>query len=181
MGAYALRRLLQLPLVLLGISLVVFLIMALLPGDPALAILGPYATPDALATLRADLGLEQPLWSRFWHWLSAALQGDLGRSISLQRPVADEIAERLGPTLLLASSALGLSVLLGLAAGIEVAVVNLQGQALMAPIDNPFRCADEMLTEISAPSSQPFRYMAAQASKPPSAITARTVARRTSL
>ena len=121
MGAYTLRRLLQLPLVLLGISLVVFLIMALLPGDPALAILGPYATPEALATLRAELGLDQPLWSRFWHWLSAALQGDLGRSISLQRPVADEIAERLGPTLLLASSALGLSVLLGLAAGVAAA------------------------------------------------------------
>ena len=49
MGAYALRRLLQLPLVLLGISLVVFLIMALLPGDPALAILGPYATPGRRA------------------------------------------------------------------------------------------------------------------------------------
>ena len=121
MGAYALRRLLQLPLVLLGISLVVFLIMALLPGDPALAILGPYATPDALATLRAELGLDQPLWQRFGHWLGAALQGDLGRSISLQRPVADEIAERLGPTLLLASSALGLSVLLGLAAGVAAA------------------------------------------------------------
>ena len=121
MGAYALRRLLQLPLVLLGISLVVFLIMALLPGDPALAILGPYATPDALATLRAELGLDQPLWRRFVDWLGAALRGDLGQSISLQRPVVDEIAERLGPTLLLASSALGLSVLLGLAAGVAAA------------------------------------------------------------
>ena len=57
MGAYALRRLLQLPLVLLGISLVVFLIMALLPGDPALAILGPYATPDALAYESSLFGL----------------------------------------------------------------------------------------------------------------------------
>jgi peptide/nickel transport system permease protein len=115
--AYVLRRLLQLVPVLFGISLVVFLIMALLPGDPALAILGPYATPESLASLRRELGLDQPLWRRFLLWLGDLVQGDLGRSVSLERPVADEIAERLGPTLLLAATALALSVVLGLAAG----------------------------------------------------------------
>lgn len=122
MTAYLLRRLLQLIPVLLGISLVVFLIMALLPGDPALAILGPYATPESLASLRQELGLDAPLWRRYLIWLGNLLQGDLGRSITLERPVIDELSERLGPTLLLAGSALALSVLLGLAAGILAAV-----------------------------------------------------------
>jgi peptide/nickel transport system permease protein len=122
MTAYLLRRLLQLVPVLFGISLVVFLIMALLPGDPALAILGPYATPESLTSLRRELGLDEPLWRRYLIWLGNLLQGDLGRSITLERPVIDELGERLGPTLLLAGSALVLSVLLGLAAGIVAAV-----------------------------------------------------------
>jgi peptide/nickel transport system permease protein len=102
--------------------------MALLPGDPALAILGPYATPEALASLRADLGLDQPLWRRFLVWLGNLLQGDLGRSITLERPVADEISERIGPTLLLAGAALSLSVVLGLAAGAVAAAHRRQWQ-----------------------------------------------------
>lgn len=117
MTGYALRRLLQLVPVLLGISIVVFFITALLPGDPALAILGPYATPESLASLRAELGLDRPVWQRYVIWLGNVVQGDLGRSVTLQRPVIDEIAERLGPTLLLAGAALGLSVVLGFAAG----------------------------------------------------------------
>ncbi len=121
MNGYILRRLLQLIPVLFGISLVVFLIMALLPGDPALAILGPYATPESLASLRNELGLEEPLWRRFFIWLGNVLQGDLGRSVALQRPVVEEIGERIGPTLLLAAAALALSVVLGLGAGVVAA------------------------------------------------------------
>ncbi len=121
MSTYVLHRLLQLIPVLFGISLVVFLIMALLPGDPALAILGPYATPESLASLREDLGLDQPFWQRFFIWLGNVLQGDLGRSVTLQRPVVDEIGERIGPTLLLAATALVLSAALGLAAGLIAA------------------------------------------------------------
>jgi peptide/nickel transport system permease protein len=121
MTVYVLRRLLQLIPVLFGVSLVVFLIMALLPGDPALAILGPYATPESLASLRTELGLDQPLWQRFFIWLSNLLQGDLGRPVALQRPVIDEIGERVGPTLLLAGTALVLSVSLGLAVGVIAA------------------------------------------------------------
>jgi peptide/nickel transport system permease protein len=126
--AYFLFRLLQLVPVLFGISLVVFLIMALLPGDPALAILGPYATPESLASLRAELGLDQSLWRRFFIWLANVLQGDLGRSVTLQRPVLQEIAKRIGPTMLLAASALALSVPLGLAAGAVAAAHRRQWQ-----------------------------------------------------
>ncbi len=128
MAAYTLRRLMQLVPVLIGISVVVFLIMALLPGDPALAILGPYATPESLASLRAELNLDQPLWRRFFVWLGNVLQGDLGRSVSLQRPVIEEIAERIGPTLLLAATALTISVVLGLAAGAVAAAHRRQWQ-----------------------------------------------------
>ncbi len=128
MTTYVLRRLLHLIPVLFGIALVVFLIMALLPGDPALAILGPYATSESLASLRRELGLDLPLWQRFFIWLGNVLQGDLGRSVTLQRPVIDEIAERVGPTVLLAATALVLSVALGLAVGTIAAVHRGQWQ-----------------------------------------------------
>ncbi len=126
MGLYTLRRLLQLIPVLFGISLVVFLIMALLPGDPALAILGPYANPESLAALRDELELDEPLWRRYIVWLADLLHGDLGRSVSLDRPVLEEIGERLGPTLLLAGCALLLSMVFGLAAG-AVAAAHRRG------------------------------------------------------
>jgi len=120
--AYLIKRLSMLPLVLLGVALVVFLIMSLVPGDPALAILGPYATPERLATLRDELGLDQPLPIRFAHWLGSLLHGDLGHSVSLERPVLDVVLERIGPTLLLAAAALGLGALAGLGAGMVAAL-----------------------------------------------------------
>jgi peptide/nickel transport system permease protein len=122
MYGYAFRRLLLAVPVLLGISVVVFLLMALVPGDPAHAILGPYATPENVAHLRAELGLDRPLPERYLVWLNNLLHGDLGRSYSLNRPVLDEVAERLGPTLLLAGTALLLCNLMGLAAGVVAAV-----------------------------------------------------------
>ncbi|WP_295884464.1 ABC transporter permease [uncultured Thiohalocapsa sp.] len=122
MGGYVVRRLLLLLPVLLGVSLVVFAVMALVPGDPALAILGPYATPERLAELRAELALDQPWWRRWLDWLAGVLKGDMGRSVSLERPVADAVLERLGPTLLLAAAALVLGAVLGLAAGLLAAL-----------------------------------------------------------
>lgn len=121
MARHLLWRLLLLLPVWLGVSLVVFLTMALVPGDPALAILGPYATPASLAALRADLGLDLPLAERYLAWLGRVVTGDLGHSIALHRPVADEVLERLGPTLLLAGTALGVAVAGGVAAGMAAA------------------------------------------------------------
>lgn len=122
MTVYALRRIALAIPVLFGVSVVVFLAMALIPGDPALAILGTFATPETVAKLNAELGLDRPLPVRYLIWLKGVLTGDLGRSYALGRPVADEVADRIGPTLILALAALSLSVLFGLAAGVAAAV-----------------------------------------------------------
>ncbi|MFP4246551.1 MAG: ABC transporter permease [Halochromatium sp.] len=122
MSAYVCKRLLLLVPVLLGVSLVVFGVMSLVPGDPALAILGPYATPERLAELRAELGLDRSWPVRYGLWLGGVLDGDLGRSVALERPVLDLVLERLGPTLLLAGSALLLGTLLGLVVGMVAAL-----------------------------------------------------------
>lgn len=106
MYRYIIKRLILVVPVLLGISVIVFLIMALLPGDAAQAILGSYATPENLARVRSDLGLDEPLVTRYFIWLGNILQGDFGRSYTLQRPVLDEVLDRLGPTLLLAGTSL---------------------------------------------------------------------------
>jgi peptide/nickel transport system permease protein len=122
MLSYALRRLAMIIPVLLGISVIVFLIMAMIPGDPALAILGSFATPENTAQLRQDLGLDRSLFQQYFIWLGNLLYGDFGRSYSLNRPVIDEVLERLGPTLLLAGASLILCTILGLATGVVSAV-----------------------------------------------------------
>jgi len=128
MPRYVLRRLALLIPVLMGMSIVVFVLMAVVPGDPALAILGPYATDENLAQLRRELGLDKPLPTRYVIWLGDLLQGDFGRSVTLQRPVLDEVLERLGPTLLLSASALFIAGVIGLAAGMAAAVYHRRWQ-----------------------------------------------------
>lgn len=122
MTGYILRRLVLLLPVLLGVTLIVFLMMALLPGDPALAILGPYATPENTAAIRADMGLDKPLPQQYLIWLGNVLAGDLGRSYSLGRPVIAEIVDRLGPTLILTGAAFVLCLVFGVVAGLTAAV-----------------------------------------------------------
>ena len=122
MFAYIVRRLIHAVPVLFGISILVFLIISAIPGDTATAILGAYATPENVARVNAQLGLDQPLPVQYLTWLGAALEGDFGRSYALNRPVIDEISERLGPTVLLASTAMVLCVILGLLAGSAAAI-----------------------------------------------------------
>jgi peptide/nickel transport system permease protein len=119
---YLIKRLILVVPVLLGVSVIVFLVMVLIPGDPATAILGAYATPENLARLREELGLDKPLIQQYLIWLGNILHGDFGRSFSLDRPVLDVVLDRLGPTLILAGSALALCTLLGLFAGVITAV-----------------------------------------------------------
>lgn len=118
MAAYILKRLLSAIPVILGITIIVFLIMSLIPGDPATAILGSYATPENVEKLNRDLGLDRSLAEQYFIWLGNMLQGDFGRSFSLNRPVLDEVLERFGATLILAGTALLLCSMLGIAAGV---------------------------------------------------------------
>ena len=121
MHLYVLKRILAVVPVLLGLTVIVFLIMALIPGDPATAILGSFATPENVARLNRDLGLDQPPVRRYLIWLGNLLQGDLGRSYSLNRPVLDEVRERFSATLVLAGAAFVLCTLWGLLIGIWTA------------------------------------------------------------
>jgi peptide/nickel transport system permease protein len=118
---YLLRRLLHLGPVLLGVSAVVFLVLHLTPGDPALIMLGSQATQEDLSRLRAELGLDQPLSVQYLSWIGHVLRGDLGRSLWMKRPVLTEVLVRFKATLLLTASALLLSTASGLALGIASA------------------------------------------------------------
>lgn len=118
MASYILKRLISAIPVLLGITVIVFLIMAMIPGDPATAILGAYATPENVEKLNRDLGLDAPLIQRYFIWLGNMLTGDFGRSYSLNRPVLDEITERFSATLILAGVSFVLCSLVGILAGV---------------------------------------------------------------
>jgi len=118
MGGYILKRLVSAIPVLLGITIIVFLIMSLIPGDPATAILGSYATPENVEKLNQDLGLDKPMVQRYGIWLGNMLTGDFGRSYSLNRPVLDEILERFNATLILAGTSFVLCSVLGMLAGV---------------------------------------------------------------
>ena len=122
MAGYILKRLFAAIPVLIGLSIIVFLIMALIPGDPAIAILGAYATPENVANVNKQLGLDKPLWDQYFIWVGNLLQGDFGRSYILNRPVLDEILERFGATLILAGTSLVACSILGLLAGIVSSV-----------------------------------------------------------
>ncbi|KHJ54725.1 glutathione ABC transporter permease [Aureimonas altamirensis] len=122
MAATILKRLLAAVPVLVGLSILVFAIMAMIPGDTALAILGSYATPENVARLNAQLGLDRSLPEQYLIWAGNLLQGDLGQSYILNRPVLDEVSERFSATLILAGTALVLASLLGILAGVVSAV-----------------------------------------------------------
>lgn len=122
MPAYILKRLIAVVPVLFGLSIIVFLVMALIPGDTATAILGAYATPENVERINRDLGLDKPLVQQYLVWIGNVLQGDFGRSYALNRPVLDEVLERFGATLILAGVSLLLCTVIGLLAGVASAV-----------------------------------------------------------
>jgi len=118
MTGYIIKRLISAIPVLFGITVIVFLIMALIPGDPATAILGNFATPENVEKLNRDLGLDKPLVQQYFIWLGNMLQGDFGQSFALNRPVLDEVLERFNATLILAGTAFVLCAFLGILAGV---------------------------------------------------------------
>ncbi len=122
MLAYIVKRLLALIPILIGLTIIVFLMLALIPGGTAVAILGPLASPENIAKVNHELGLDRPLVVQYLDWMNHLLHGDLGRSYSLKRPVVDEVFERFSATLVLAGTSLVLCSVFGLLAGIVSAV-----------------------------------------------------------
>jgi peptide/nickel transport system permease protein len=119
---YVVRRLLLLVPVLVGVSVIIFMVLHLSPGDPAEIMLGSQATQEDLARLRAELGLNEPLHVQYVRWLGHVVRGDLGRSLWMKRPVLDEVLVRLKATLILTATALVLSTVIGLSLGVASAV-----------------------------------------------------------
>lgn len=115
---YFLKRLIGLVPILLGVSLVVFLGIHLIPGDPAQVLLGDKATPEKLAEARHGLGLDQPIYLQYGRFLLRAVQGDLGRSFSTRAPVSQEILSALPQTVELSLVGIGLAVLIAIPVGV---------------------------------------------------------------
>ena len=111
-------RLLLLVPVLIGVSVIVFLVLHLAPGDPAEIMLGSQATQEDRLRLRAELGLDDPLVTQYGRWLGHVLRGDLGRSLWMRRPVLGEVLVRLKATLILTGTALLLSSIGGVTLGV---------------------------------------------------------------
>lgn len=126
MWTYVARRLVSVAPVLLLVSLVAFGLIHIIPGDSAYVIAGPNATSDQIASIRATLGLDRPLYEQLVIWYSNALQGDLGRSFMLGRGVSQAIVERLPVTISLTIFSLLLTVPIGVLAGL-IAAYNHNG------------------------------------------------------
>ena len=119
---YLLKTLLTIIPTLFGVVTIVFFLIHLTPGDPALAILGPHATAEAIRELRISLGLNQPLYVQYFGFLGRLLQGDLGRSLVTQQPVLLEALQPFPYTLQLAIAGVFLSIVLGVPIGVISAV-----------------------------------------------------------
>jgi peptide/nickel transport system permease protein len=121
-GAYLARRLLLLVPVMFGVTVVVFAMMHLAPGDPAVVMAGPRATPEILSQVRRYLGLDQPLVVQYLTWLGHAAQGDLGRSIRQGEQVTSLVLARFQDSLLLGVSAFLLASVVGISVGVITAL-----------------------------------------------------------
>ncbi|WEJ31528.1 ABC transporter permease [Devosia sp. SD17-2] len=116
------KRLLEIIPTLLILSVIIFLLQRLLPGDPAIALAGEEAGAELIEQIRQQYGLDRPLPLQYFDWIGGVLQGDLGQSMRMRRPVLDLIASRLPVTLQLAVMAMVLALGVGLVAGVIAAV-----------------------------------------------------------
>lgn len=126
LSSFLIRRMIHLIPVLIGISIVVFSVLRLIPGDPAKIMAGEEAPQEVVERLRVELGLDKPVHVQYIHFMRKALQGDLGKSIRLGSPVSDELVRRFPLTVKLALLSTVLAVLLGTLAGV-IAAVNHNG------------------------------------------------------
>ncbi len=119
---YILKRILQIIPVIIGITLILFLLMYIIPEDPARLILQKGATPQALANLREKMGIDKPVYVQYWRYISSLAKGDLGISYRYQRSVNDILAEHYPASIKLAFAAIIIEAVIGIAAGIISAV-----------------------------------------------------------
>ena len=110
MALFLIRRLITLLVTLAGASVMVFLVLEVLPGNAAQVLMGPDASPEALAALTTQLGLDQPALARYGQWIAGLLTGDLGLSSTYSTPVSELVIERLALTVPLAAMAMALTV-----------------------------------------------------------------------
>jgi len=122
MGKYVLGRCRQAVPVLFGVTLITFLLTHVALGDPVRAMMGQRADPDIVARIRVEYGLDEPVWKRYVRYLGKLVVGDLGTSYRQGRPVSEVIAERLPATARLAVAAMGIALVLGVAAGVVAAM-----------------------------------------------------------
>ena len=122
LALYIVRRLLSVVPTLLGVTLISFFMTYLLPGNPALVKAGPLATPDYVAAVEHQMGLDQPVWVQYGRYISGLFHGDLGESAATGRPVLEDFLQRLPATLELTLASLILAILLGVPLGILAAV-----------------------------------------------------------
>ncbi|MDR3455734.1 MAG: ABC transporter permease [Rhodoferax sp.] len=121
MSLFLLKRFITLLATLVGASIVVFGVLEILPGNAAQMLMGPDAAPEAVQALAIKLGLDQPAWTRYWHWVGGLLTGHLGDSYAYSTPVFDLIRERLALTVPLALLAMAFTTVLALAVGVTAA------------------------------------------------------------
>lgn len=121
MKAYIIKRILSMIPVLFIVAIFVFMLIHLIPGNPAAVILGPEATPEQVAALEDELGLNMPIYQQFFDWLMGVLRGDLGDSVYMNVPVLDAFFDHLMPTLSLAIIAQFFSMIIAIPIGIIAA------------------------------------------------------------
>jgi peptide/nickel transport system permease protein len=122
MGKFLLQRLATIVPTLFFVSVLIFGLQQLLPGDPAIALAGEERDPETIRYLREKFHLDEPLPVRYWYWLSGVLQGDLGDSVRIQKPVMELILEKLPVTIQLATMAMLIALAIGITAGVISAV-----------------------------------------------------------
>lgn len=121
MGKYIIGRILNMIPTLFVVAVIVFLITRMLPGDPAAVMLGPQASVEEVEALTEELGLNEPLYIQFFEYIGNLLKGDFGNSLTYNQPIVDLIMERFPNTVILAVSALIISLIIGVPAGIIAA------------------------------------------------------------
>jgi ABC-type dipeptide/oligopeptide/nickel transport system permease component len=122
MRNYIARRLIQLIIVIFGITLILFFILRLIPGTPCNALLGEYVRPETIEKCKTDKGYDKPVWQQYLNYLGKLIQGDLGRSLYYRRPAIEVFLERFPVTLFLTIYSISLSILISVPVGILAAL-----------------------------------------------------------